>query len=396
MKLKTYQAETMSDALAQVKRDLGRDAVIVQTRSFRRGGLLGLLGGRTVWEIAACRNDEGEFHVDPAPVREDDAARLDAPRKARAVPPPSPTAALAPSPSPTYNREVSEIRTMVQALLEMHAENEGEELPALLRDARLRLLHQDIADELADTLVAELHAELTGEQLADRACVFALLRERLRARIRTAATDLTPRENERPHVLAFIGPTGVGKTTTIAKLAANFKLRRKRRVGLITIDTYRIAAVDQLKTYAEIIDVPLHVVLTPGELQQAVHALSDRDVVLIDTAGRSQKDQLRLNQLSAFLAAASPDEVHLVLSMTANRTCLSETLREFIPLGANRILLSKLDEAVTYGATLNVCATADVPLSYVTTGQDVPDDIAPADAERLARCILGDEGHGCN
>ncbi|MCK4601598.1 MAG: flagellar GTP-binding protein, partial [Phycisphaerae bacterium] len=118
------------------------------------------------------------------------------------------------------------------------------------------------------------------------------------------------------------------------------------------------------------------------------HAMRDLDIVLIDTAGRSQNDQLRLNQLRSFLAAAKADEVHLVLAATANRRCAATALSRFMPLGADRLILTKLDEAETFGAILNCTLAGKTPISYVTTGQDVPDDIADAEADRLARMIM--------
>jgi len=387
MNLKTYQGATMGEALAEVKRDLGRDAVIVETRSFRKGGLLGLIGGRSVWEVTACPHTAAP----PRPVGTYVAS--EALREMREKQPVELAPAAPSEPATPLDREMAQLRSMVQALLEMHTAGQAPDLPEALCKIRSRLLQQEVREEIVEELICCLRRDLTGEQLADRASVLEELGLRMAGKIATAPTAFAKEQEHKPRILAFIGPTGVGKTTTIAKLAANFKLRDGKRVGLVTIDTYRIAAVDQLKTYAEIIDVPLEVVLTPGELRQAVWAMSDTDVVLIDTAGRSQRDQLRLNQLSAFLTAAAPDEVHLVLSATANRTCVANTLEQFAPLGVNRIVVTKLDEAVTYGLLLNVSAAVDAPLSYVTTGQDVPDDIAPADPLHLVSCILGGDPH---
>ena len=127
-----------------------------------------------------------------------------------------------------------------------------------------------------------------------------------------------------------VGPTGVGKTTTIAKLAANFRLREKRRVGLITVDTYRIAAVEQLRTYAEIIDLPMQVVSAPGEMREAVDRMADLDLVLLDTAGRSPQDEIKLQELKAFLDEADADEVHLVLSSVSSASALTARLRTLL------------------------------------------------------------------
>ena len=188
---------------------------------------------------------------------------------------------------------------------------------------------------------------------------------------------------------ALVGPTGVGKTTTIAKLAANFRLKEKRRVGLITVDTYRIAAVEQLRTYADIIDLPMHVVATPREMRETVAKMSHLDLILVDTAGRSPKDEVRLQELKAFLAEADADEVHLVLSsMTGSRT-LEQTAEQFATVGTTSLILTKLDEVSSPGNVLPMLRTSGLPLSYLTDGQNVPDDIQIADAHRLAKLILG-------
>ena len=190
-------------------------------------------------------------------------------------------------------------------------------------------------------------------------------------------------------VVALVGPTGVGKTTTVAKLAANFKLVHGLRVGLVTVDTYRIAAVEQLKTYAEIIDLPLAVANDPGQMRQAIDELGAVDMVFIDTAGRSPRDEVKIRELADFMAQARPDEVHLVLSAGAAERTLRSAVERFAQVRADRLILTKLDEAEGLGAILGVLGQANRPVSYLTTGQAVPDDIEPADRKRLARLVLG-------
>jgi flagellar biosynthesis protein FlhF len=191
-----------------------------------------------------------------------------------------------------------------------------------------------------------------------------------------------------PHVVALIGPTGVGKTTTVAKLAANLKLREKHRVGLITLDTYRIAAVDQLKRYADILGSPLRVVSGVEDLREAERAMADCDFILIDTAGRSPTDALKLSELKGLLDAAEPDEVHLVLSTVASPECLQLAISRFNDVRVDRLIFTKLDEAAHLGVVLNVVRKVNKSLSYVTTGQDVPDDIEVGRGRTLARRIL--------
>jgi flagellar biosynthesis protein FlhF len=187
----------------------------------------------------------------------------------------------------------------------------------------------------------------------------------------------------------------------LAKLAATFKLHHHLRVGLITADTYRIAAVEQLRTYANIIGLPLEVVLTPVQMREALDRLADRrsldgggcDVILIDTAGRSQNDTGRIDELRKFVEAAKPDQVHLVLSSTAGERVLLREAEAFSPLGIHRIVLTKLDEAVSFGMLINVIRKVGKQLSFVTTGQEVPEHLEPGRADRLAELVLGGPLH---
>ncbi len=389
MTMKTYQARTMAEAIAQVKQEMGRDAVILQTRR-RRKGVLGVLGGRCMWEVTASPNmnvpsriTEGRYISETAVDRQAEAAEVAVAAHVQAN-----SAPKAAGEVESLGRELGRIREMVEALYNMRGEQAAAATPSELAPLRSHLLGQDVHEHLADELLGQLRATLTGNQLADRELVHLTLQQMIADRIKTVAAAPAA-ETGKARTIALIGPTGVGKTTTIAKLAARYKLRENRRVGLITIDTYRIAAVDQLRTYAEIINVPLEVVLSAGELHRAVHEMRDMDIVLIDTAGRSHNDEMRLNQLRSFIAAAGADEVHLVVTATANYKCSATILERFKPLGANRLIITKLDEAETFGPVLNCAVAADAPISYVTTGQDVPDDIAIADANRLAGMITG-------
>ena len=400
----------MSEALAEVKHDLGRDAVILHTRSYRRGGLLGLFGGEPTWEVTAAPNVnvlrrplEGIYAaVEPGDAGcDEDICDIDAdlfePDYAGSeptfVPSEDDPATIDENQAEEIVEQLSDIRSMLNSLMTSRVDEGGPKLPAVLHQLHCRLCEEEVAEKTATDLITELRLGLTGEELANRELVSVRLAELIAERIHRAPPPVAA-DRAGARVIALIGPTGVGKTTTVAKLAANMKLKDNMRVGLITIDTYRIAAVDQLKTYAEIIELPLRTVLTPQEMHQAIYAMRSMDIVLIDTVGRSQNDRLRLNQLRSFLAAADADEVHLVVAATANRRCASNVLTQFCPLGANRVIVTKLDEAEAYGMVLNVAEACKLPLSYISAGQEVPDDIDRADPHELARMIVGDNGHG--
>jgi flagellar biosynthesis protein FlhF len=160
---------------------------------------------------------------------------------------------------------------------------------------------------------------------------------------------------------------------------------------MVTCDTYRVAAVQQLQTYADILGMPLHVADRPEVMPQLLASLTDVEIVIIDTPGRSQRDAGRLDELKAFLDAAQPHETHLVLSGTAGEKVLLREAEAFIPLGVDRIVLTKLDEAVSYGMLVDVLHRIGRSLSFVTTGQEVPADIEPASGDRLADMVL--RGH---
>ena len=261
--------------------------------------------------------------------------------------------------------------------------------PGPLLELTNRLVDNDTPVAVADRIIGRVRDRLDPIELKDPLVVRQAVLREIEATIDTRADSMLAisagAASGKPRVLALVGPTGVGKTTTVAKLAAACKLRHARRVGLITSDTYRIAAVEQLRTYAQIIGLQIKVVMSPEEMAGAVAALSGMDVVIVDTAGRSQHDARRLDELKAFVDAAGADETHLVLSSTVGETVLNRTAERFKVLGPDRVILTKLDEAVCTGQLVGLTARIGLPLSFVTTGQEVPDDIEPARADRLAR-----------
>ena len=191
--------------------------------------------------------------------------------------------------------------------------------------------------------------------------------------------------------VVLVGPTGVGKTTTIAKLAGRLALVEKKKVGLITIDTYRIGAIEQLKTYAEIMNIPFKVVITIKEMEDAIESMSDCDVVLIDTTGRSSKNTMQISELRAFVQKAEPDYVNMVISATTKNKDIKSILKGYSELEYGSVIITKLDETTVYGSIYNISRNANKPVSFITIGQNVPDDIKVSTKEELTRFILGEE-----
>lgn len=296
----------------------------------------------------------------------------------------SPRVVGAPAP---WEQQLASIQRLVEQLMRKTMLGEGD-MPRELLQLYTQLLDSDVSEEVAHELICGVRQQSGNAPLTD-AEAYQKLRQAIESSIRCSGPlKLTARQRR---VVALVGPTGVGKTTTIAKLAANYRLRDGVRMGLVTVDTYRIAAVEQLRTYAEIIDLPMRVVTSPLEMAKSLDELMGLDLILIDTAGRSPRDEVKIQELRDLFAEAHVDEVHLVLSATSSPKSLESTAEQFAAAGTTALVLTKLDEVSHPGALLNVTRRIPLPLSYLTTGQDVPDDIEPATAQRLARLILGEE-----
>ena len=277
--------------------------------------------------------------------------------------------------------------------------------PGALGVVHAHLLEQEVGPELADRVMNHIARQLDVDHAATGAAVAAPTAVPTEADVRRAVEDrlvaLLPDDSgdafevrlgrHGPRRIAFVGPTGVGKTTTLAKIAAQLKLKRGLRVGIVAADTYRIAAVDQLRTYAEILGLPVEVASSPKDAARACASLSDVDVILIDTAGRSQNDHMKISELRAFLGSAQPDDTHLVLSATASARTLAREAEAFGPLGVDRLVLTKLDEAAAFGALLTLVERLGKRVSFFTQGQEVPDHIELGRNRRLAALVMGSE-----
>lgn len=387
MRTRTFRGRTMAEALDQLKRHFGRDAVILSTRTLTRGGLLGL-GRKPHVEITGAHGGSGLPRLRRRTTLAGGSGSSDNAEGAAGSVPLISKAGCSQS-SDAVLTEIGTLKSLVHDLVREARRSREGGIPEALFDTYLALVQNEVGEKIARDLVSRAQAELTSAQLGDPKVVSAHLAAAVESMLPTAG-PIRLQPVGKPTIIALIGPTGVGKTTTIAKLAANYSLREHRKVGLITIDTYRIAAVEQLKTYADIIDVPLEVVMSPDQLRDAVARMADRDAIFIDTAGRSQRDTIKIRELNGYFAAVRPNEIHLVLSATCSREVLTETVQRFSEVGVDRVIFTKLDEAIGFGVILACLDKASAQLSYVTTGQDVPDDIAVGEGKTLAKFILGE------
>ena len=260
-------------------------------------------------------------------------------------------------------------------------------VPAAFENALARLAEQDVPEPLRREILDLAIVRAGGEHPAEEDAREAILQV-LRSMLPCVVEGAEPTSGTKRRI-ALVGPTGVGKTTTLAKLAASLRLERGCTVGLLAADTYRIGAVEQLRSYARMLDIPLRVIRTPDDVAPALEALDDCDVVLIDTPGRSQRDKQNISELQELLAAFAPDETHLALSAAAAPKVLREGLAAFGGIGADTLLFTKLDEAASLGPLLAIGRDAGRPIGWVTTGQGVPDDLGPARDAGLPEKLLG-------
>lgn len=275
---------------------------------------------------------------------------------------------------------IEQIRSMVGEVLE---HGSAGWLSPVLAQSHAWLVSQGIPDDDATSIVQRA-AE--GSDV-DRETLHVRLVETFMSRLPACA--LPPRRASGSRaILALIGPTGVGKTTTIAKLATRFRLQQGRRVALITTDTYRIAAVDQLRKYAELVDASFYVASTKQQMRDTIASIHDADVILIDTAGRSQIDGENIQETGEIVAEAHPTERHLVLSAATSLTATRRAVESFMVTDCDRVIVTKLDEAVSLGEIVTTLCELKLPVSWFTNGQDVASNIETAKMERLIESLM--------
>ena len=445
MQIKVYKAGSMKDALAAMKAELGPNAVILHSKKYRESGLLGFRSKEVVEITAAIDEDATAAESAPKP-----ASAPVTPPKQNISPTMAnallsrykgSTPASKPSPTPALKSVLDSVSAPVEIESQSDAEilnsqdepkkikpappqtetKKSESLRMPTEDespeqAKIRRLEGELAQMkamLAEVLGKEsakggisLHEalkmqEVSEEILTEMASTAGAGDTLVDCQSSAAKWTLSTYINEHlkfsdgiklnrhgVRIVALLGTTGVGKTTTLAKIAARFVLDTNSSLALITADTYRISAVEQLKTYSDILGLPLEVVYTPQELSAAIEQHKNKDLILIDTAGRSQHNDFQMKELVDFLTVNPRIEKHLVLSSTTKLTDAQEILKRFSAAAPEKIIITKIDETGSLGMVLNLLRNENLSMSYVTTGQSVPDDIEVASADVLTNIFI--------
>jgi flagellar biosynthesis protein FlhF len=372
--IKKFQGANVYEALQKVKADLGPDAIILESKQMSQKRL-GCLPGPAMWEVTAASDGQPTEPEEPTY---------------------SPFVASAPAKvvSAESSEELAELRsTLAELQWEMRKLSRQSQLDRVIHFApSLRSLYQQMREqEIEENFIFDLVTSVSEELSAQALNNYGIVADCAQRQIANKVNCSGPIEvgNGTAKVVFVIGPTGVGKTTTIAKLAAHFALLEKQRVLLVTTDTARIAALPQLKTYAELIGVPMEIANTPAELEQIVNDNQDKDLILVDNAGRSARNAQQIAELKAFVDAIPNKSVQLAVAASTRDRELTDIVTHFGTVGFDGLLVTKVDEALVYGPVLNVLTKIKKPISYLTSGQNVPEDIEAAKATKVASLVLG-------
>lgn len=388
MLIKKYTVNNMNEALTRIRYELGKDAVIISQRKIKKPGIKGIFSKRQLEVTAAVENSsiDRNSKVKSTSIH---ASNNSYSRKGT---------------SADYNmdKSINDLKNLMNKEIEnkrnkqavvdnneqkkSEIESEVKEMKDMLKTV-MKNTTKDSKDELLEFLsnsdidmqfYDEFNEKLKGDFDVSK------LRDIMSRDIKSSNDDLNGN-------VVLVGPTGVGKTTTIAKLAGNLSLVKKKKVGLITVDTYRIGAVEQLKTYAEIMNIPFEVVITIKEMEAAIKKMKDCDVVLIDTTGRSSKNKMQISELRAFVDKANATSINVVISATTKNKDIKTILEGYRILNYDKVIITKLDETSVYGSIYNISRIANKPIRYVTTGQNVPDDIKDFSKDEAIKLVFGEE-----
>lgn len=366
MKIKKYIATTMAEALKQIKEELGSDAVILNSKKVKVGGVFGLFKQTKLEVIAA---------LDEHPI---------SPRKENNVEMRKETPAVETAARNGHLEVLQEIKELRQ-LVSTQSRYVPNYFTAPFDNVLSYLLEEEVDPAVAEEIVTKLESQ--AEQLhvtdADMSShIFDSIQKELESKIKTSTSF-------DKQVIQFVGPTGVGKTTTIAKVAAKTMLEQHKEVAFITTDTYRIAAIEQLKTYAKILDIPIEVAYTKEDYELALEKLARYDHIFVDTAGRNYRETSYIKDINNLITfQSSLHETYLVLSLAAKTKDNIDIYRVFYEEGIEQVIFTKLDETTTYGTIMNICLGEEGTLACISNGQNVPEDIIQPNAEYVTKLLM--------
>lgn len=353
MRIKKFTANNYADALEQVKQELGDEALIMSTRSIKPNTPLSGHNSASKVEITAAV----EFNEPTAVVSMEDDLHLE-----------------------DENR--LDMKSLIFNLLSEKGQAQTLGLKPNQFETYSILVENGLDENFASKLLKKIKGNSDGSPEKEKLQVMSLMKKVISFE---GGINLQP---DGPKLVAFVGPTGVGKTTTIAKIAADYAIRKNKKVTLVSLDTYRLGAVDQLEIYGDIMNLPVEVAGEKQAFCEIVKRNQDKDLILIDTTGRSHRDQDYSRQLKEIFAATGEVEVHLVLSVTSQEKLYSSIFQQFAPVGVDRVLFTKLDEGLSFGHLFNFSVRNRVPLSYFTIGQNVPEDLEIAAPDRVISLIF--------
>jgi len=359
MKVKRYTGSNLQEAILKVKMDLGNDAIILNTRNIRQKGLFKLFSKPMIEVVAALDGSQGSVTTLESKVNNMEEVLNKIYHKMQKS-----------SYYETLDKQVVSQQSYTD-LMQMFYNN---------------LIKNDVDEEIAENLV-----EKAGDKIGENNNIneFISVLYNYISEILKPPNTICVKNGTGPTVIIFAGPTGVGKTTTLAKIAAHYSISHNKDVALITADTYRIAAVEQLRIYADILSIPLSVIYSENEIKDVINNYWDKELILIDTAGRSHKNKKQLEELKNIIKRVDADEIYLVLSMTASKKNFKEVIDSYSFINNYKLIFTKADEAPSQGVILNTVFYTKQPLSYITTGQSVPDDIEVADIDKIVKNLLG-------
>lgn len=390
MIIKKYVVNNMNEAMTRIRYELGNEAVIISQRKIRKKGIWGMFSKKVIEVTAAVDNESKDNKNVTKKNREKNLNMNDSLEAIKKV-----MSAQNKMPEKFINeKNIESIRDDSHSSSgdsESNLMGEMAEMKKLLNTIMLTGTNATGKSELQQKLENfDLNSEII-EEIISRITLDkrdADETEKIKGALEHMIHINKPKDE---HIIILVGPTGVGKTTTIAKLAGRLSLIEKKKVGLITVDTYRIGAIEQLKTYADIMNIPFNVVFSIKDMEKSIEDMSDCDMILIDTTGRSSKNIMQISELGAFIRKTNSDNIHLVMSSTTKNSDIKTIVEGYRVLNYNNIIITKLDETSTYGSILNILNYASKPLSYVTTGQNVPDDIKCLNSDEVVNLITGVE-----